>query len=131
MQQEQQQRRQQQPTGGRPQGGGNPQGNPNARLSQGETNALVSQIEDCWSVDAGLMGLDTIQIVVRVRVTPEGSVVSVTPTETYSDPRQRAVFETVRRALLSPKCSPLRIPRDKIAVLEASNLRFNPRGLIR
>jgi hypothetical protein len=131
VQQTDQQRRQQQPTGGRPQGGGNPQGSPTATLSAGERDALVGQIEDCWNVDPGLMGLETIQIVVRVRVTPDGSVFQVTPVETYADPRQRAVFETVRRALLSPKCSPLRIPRDKISVLEASNLRFNPRGLIR
>jgi hypothetical protein len=48
-----------------------------------------------------------------------------------SEPRARAVYEAARRALLDPKCSPLPFPRDKLAAINASTFRFNPRGLAR
>ena len=47
-----------------------------------------------------------------------------------NDARSRAVYESARRALLSPQCNPLRVPTDKHRTVMESTFRFNPRGLV-
>ena len=48
-----------------------------------------------------------------------------------ADPRARAVYESARRALMSPQCNPLKVPAAKMQTFMASTFRFNPRGLVR
>ena len=48
-----------------------------------------------------------------------------------NDPRVRAIYESARRALLSPSCNPLKVPADKLQTVMASTFRFSPRGLVR
>ncbi len=116
---------------GRPaSGGGSPTGN--ALLSQGEVRGVADRISECWSVDAGMLGLDQIVVELQVDVDAGGTIRNVrAPRGVPSDPRARAVFESARRALLDPKCSPLPIPREKLQSLNNAIFRFNPRGLIR
>ncbi|MFD1110424.1 cell envelope integrity protein TolA, partial [Pseudoroseomonas ludipueritiae] len=111
-------------------GGGAPNGN--AMLSQGEIRGVADRISECWSVDAGMMGLDQIVVLLQVDMDPSGTIRNVrAPSGVPSDPRARAVFESARRALLDPKCSPLPIPREKIQAINNSTFRFNPKGLVR
>jgi hypothetical protein len=48
-----------------------------------------------------------------------------------SDPVFRTVAERARRAVLSPQCSPLPLPREKYETWKTLTLRFNARGLMR
>jgi hypothetical protein len=113
-----------------PAGGGAPTGN--ALLSQGEIRGVADRISECWSVDAGMMDLDKIVVDLRVEIDAGGTIRNVrAATGVPSDPRARAVFESARRALLDPKCSPLPIPREKMQSLSTSIFRFNPKGLVR
>jgi hypothetical protein len=134
----QQQAQQQPPTGrpnpqaGRPAaGGGSPTGS--APLTQGEIRGLAEQIGECWSVDAGTLGLQDIVVELRVQLDGQGNVRNVVPGDrgVPADPRGRAVYESARRALLSPQCNPLRVPSDKHRTVMESTFRFNPRGLVR
>ena len=118
------------PSGRPQQGGGSPSGT--AALSQGEIRGLAEQISECWNVDSGMLGLDTIVVELRVQLDSQGVVRNVVPNGSPpSDPRARSVYESARRALMSPQCNPLRVPPNKYGTVMASIFRFNPRGLVR
>jgi hypothetical protein len=119
------------PQAGRPtSGGGAPAGT--AALTQGEIRGLADQIGECWSVDSGMLGLSEIVVELRVQLDGQGNVRNVVPGDrgVPSDPRARSVYESARRALLSPRCNPLKVPSDKVQTVMASTFRFNPRGLV-
>jgi hypothetical protein len=112
-------------------GGGTAAGR--STLTAGEIHGIADQIGECWAVDAGAPDLAT--IVVELRITgldAQGNIRTVGPGDrgVPSDPRARAVYEAARRAMLSPRCNPLRVPPDKLAALRDSVFRFNPRGLV-
>ncbi|MBR0655281.1 hypothetical protein GXW79_09320, partial [Roseomonas arctica] len=111
-------------------GGGAPTGN--STLTAGEIRAIAEQVSECWSVDAGMVGLSSIVVELRVQVDGQGVIRNAIAASGSppSDPRARAVFEQARRALTDTRCASLRIPRDKIAEVQASVFRFNPRGLV-
>jgi hypothetical protein len=119
------------PAAGSPsRGGGAPTGT--AALTSGEIRGVAEKISECWSVDAGAPDIASIVVELKVEADPQGVVRRVMPAGSIpSDPRARAVYEAARRALLDPKCSPLPFPRDKLAAINASTFRFNPRGLAR
>jgi hypothetical protein len=118
------------PSGAPRQGGGNP--NQTGNLTQGEIRALGEQVGECWNVDAGMLGLESIVVELRVQLDGQGNVRNVVPAGNMpTDPRVRSVFESARRALLSPACNPLKVPADKLQTVMASTFRFNPRGLVR
>jgi len=118
------------PQGAPQQGGGAPSGT--AALTAGDIRGLADQISECWSVDAGMMGLSDIVVELRVQVDGQGVVRNVVPVRSIpADPRVRAVYESARRALLAPQCNPLKVPVSKLQTIMASTFRFNPRGLVR
>ena len=118
------------PSGQPQQGGGAPSGT--AALTQGEIRGLADQISECWNVDRGMLGLESIVVELRVVLDRQGMVRNVVPNGAPpSDPRARSVYESARRALMSPQCNPLRVPPSKYQSVMASVFRFNPRGLVR
>ena len=118
------------PSGSPQQGGGSPTGT--AALTQGEIRGLAEQISECWRVDPGMLGLDQIVVELRVQLDSQGVVRNVAPAAGLpGDPRARSVYESARRALMSPQCNPLRVPPGKYQSVMASIFRFNPRGLVR
>ena len=118
------------PSGAPRQGGGSPTGT--AALTQGEIRGLADQVAECWNVDAGMLGLESIVVELRVQLDGQGNVRNVVPAGNMpSDPRVRSVFESARRALLAPACNPLKVPADKLQTVMASTFRFSPRGLVR
>jgi hypothetical protein len=118
------------PSGAPQQGGGSPTGT--AALTQGEIRGLADQIAECWNVDRGMMNADQIVVELRVTLDSQGNVRNVVPNGSPpADPRARSVYESARRALLSPQCNPLRVPPSKFGTVMASIFRFNPRGLVR
>lgn len=120
----QQQSQQQRPSGGSP--------STTAPLTEGEARALAAQIGQCWGVDAGILSLQDIVVELRVQLDGQGNVRNVVPSDrgVPSDPRARAVYESARRALLSPQCNPLRVPPDRHRAVMETTFRFSPRGLV-
>jgi len=111
-------------------GGGSPTGN--AQLSQGEIRGVADKISECWSVDAGMQGLDQMVVELQVVVDDGGVIRSVrSPRGVPTEPRARALYDMSRRALLDPKCNPLPVPSEKLQAIRTSIFRFSPRGLIR
>jgi len=47
-----------------------------------------------------------------------------------SDPFYRAAGESVIRAIFSPHCTPLKLPKDKYDLWKETKLTFDPRELV-
>jgi outer membrane biosynthesis protein TonB len=110
-------------------GGGAPTGA--APLTAGDIRGLQEQISECWNVDAGAPNLSEIVVELRVQLDGQGNVRNVLPASSVpSEARARSVYESARRALLSPQCNPLKVPAAKLPTLAATTFRFNPRGLV-
>jgi hypothetical protein len=112
-------------------GGGAPGGQ--AQLTAGERAAVGERISECWNVDPGMLGLHQIQVTLLAVVDQAGVIREVRPGPdgVPSDPRARSVYEAARRALLNPACSPLPVPRDRLAAVNNFEFRFTPQGFIR
>jgi hypothetical protein len=116
------------PAGAPAQGGGTPQGTDN--LTAAERTGLADRIGECWSIDAGAPGVQTLVVELRVEVDAGGTVRAVRPNGAIpTEPRARMVYEAARRALLSPRCNPLPLPPARLAALRDTVFRFNPRDL--
>lgn len=116
---------------GSPQSGGGSASGP-AALTQEEIRSVAEQIAECWNPASRLAELDQVVVEVRVQLDSRGVVRQVVPIGSpSSDQRARFVFESVRAALMSPQCNPLRVPALKYQALMASVFRFNQRGLVR
>lgn len=89
---------------------------------------MANTIKECWPVDASAPGLNQIVVELRVRVDAAEMVRQVLPNGSRppSDPRARMVHNAARHALLSPRCSPLPLSREGLAILGNSVFRFSP-----
>lgn len=104
-----------------------------AVLTVAEHEALAAQLERCWGAEAGELRAPRLVVEQRVELDAGGHVrqVRAGPAGVPGDPRARVVYESARRALLSPQCNPLRVPPDRLQAVSASTFRFSPRGLVR
>jgi hypothetical protein len=71
-------------------------------------------------------------IEIRVTVRPDRTVSSATllNPEKASDPFWRAAAESARRAVLNPRCSPLKLPPEKYDVWNSIIFTFNPKEML-
>jgi hypothetical protein len=98
-----------------------------ARLSIGEIDALRRQIGRCWTLPAGIDGIEDMMIALRIQVRPDRTVQGVTIEDQgrlNRDPTFRAVAESARRAV--DRCSPLNLPADKYALWREIVMNFYP-----
>jgi hypothetical protein len=102
-----------------------------APLSIGERDALRRQIGACWTLPAGIDGVEDMVVQLRIQVRPDRTVQMVTIHDQgrlSRDTRFRAVAESARRAV--DRCSPLNLPPDKYAVWREINMKFYPEDAI-
>jgi len=103
-----------------------------AQLTQGEVHGLAQQISECWSVDQGMMNIGQMRVSLRLDIDNQGVVRNVRPAEgPYNEPRQRALYESARRAVLDPRCATLRFPPEKLQRLRDIPFNFSPQGFVR
>src|SRR5262249_39835917 len=93
-----------------------PQSTSNQPLTLSELDAIRSQIAQCWNMPVGARDAQNLVVDVHVDMNPDGTVrsaVIVDQSRMYTDPFYRAAAESALRAMLNPRCSPLRLPLDK------------------
>jgi hypothetical protein len=98
-----------------------------ARLSIGEVDALRRQIGRCWTLPAGIDGIEDMVVELRIQVRPDRTVQGVTiqdQARVNRDPIFRAVAESARRGV--ERCSPLNLPADKYALWRDIVMNFYP-----
>jgi outer membrane biosynthesis protein TonB len=102
-------------------------------LSISEMDAVRRQIEQCWNVPAGARDAQDLEVHVWVSLNPDGSLIQeklVDDMGQGNNPFYRSAAESALRALLNPKCMPLKLPPDKYYQWKTMTLNFNPKDMI-
>lgn len=101
-----------------------------ARATMTEIDAIRRQIEACWSIPAGARSAENLVVAIRVWVNPDGKVANAQILDRArmgTDPFFRSAAESAMRAVLNPRCSPLRFPPKKYDQFKVMILNFNPK----
>jgi outer membrane biosynthesis protein TonB len=121
--------------GGAPTPAGNPHGDITATLTAEQRGAIGDRVRECWTKDAGAIGIDKMQVLVTATIDPaDGSAREVEPADSErsriaGDPLLRAFFERARRAILDPRCGNNLVPKSKLVedgVPNKLTFRFSP-----
>ncbi len=101
-----------------------------AQATMTEIDAIRRQIEGCWNIPAGSRNAENLVVSIRVWVNPDGKVARAEILDRArmgSDPFYRSAAESALRAVLNPRCSPLRFPPTKYDQFKVMVLNFNPK----
>ena len=113
---------------------GSASNNPSEPLSMTEIDMIRAQLYKCWNIQAGAKDAANMIIPIRVRLQPDGTVISsefVGDRLRYgTDPVYRAAADSARRAPLSRLCNPLKVPPTKYDEWKEMTLRFNPKDMV-
>jgi outer membrane biosynthesis protein TonB len=101
-----------------------------AQATMSEIAAIRRQIEACWNIPAGARDAGNLVVRIRVWVNPDGTVAQARILDASRMGRDgffRSAAESALRAVLNPRCSPLRIPPAKYEQFKVLVLHFNPK----
>ncbi|MBV8095114.1 MAG: hypothetical protein JO110_18175, partial [Acetobacteraceae bacterium] len=116
--------------GGAPNGGGDPRGEENSRLTTDQVRAIGDEVRRCWTADFGAPGVEQMQVLLIVRTDESGvaHVADIAPQDhgRLGDPIFRAFAERARRAVLDPRCANLPLPRTMQGQRQVLTFRFRP-----
>lgn len=103
---------------------------PSRPLAISEIDLVRQQIYKCWNVPAGAKGAENLSIEIGVVMNPDGTVREARirdQARLHSDAFFRAAAESALRAVLNPRCNPLKLPPDKYQQWQTMTLNFDPR----
>lgn len=98
-------------------------------LTGGEADTLRTQIESCWQVPTSVRDPKELIVVLAVQVNKDRTVKSavvVDAARLETDRDFRAMAESAMRAILSAKCSPLKLPSEKYEEWKEITMTFDP-----
>jgi hypothetical protein len=101
-------------------------------LSITETDIIRQQMKQCWNVPAGAKEAKDLVIEVALVMNPDATVREarvIGDARMRSDPFFRAAAESARRAVLNPKCNPLKLPLEKYNEWQQITFNFNPKDM--
>lgn len=96
-------------------------------------NDIRRQIHDCWSVPAGAKEAADLVIKIWVNRNPDGTVREAKIRDQVrmaTDPFFRSAAESALRAVLKPKCNPLKLPSNRYDLWKTMTLNFNPKEML-
>ncbi len=102
------------------------------QVTMTELDALRYQLSQCWNLPAGAQGAEDLRIEVRIKVNPDRTVqnAEIVDQGRYArDSFFRAGADSARRAVLSPQCSPLKLPEDKYDQWKTTVIVFDPKEM--
>jgi metal-dependent amidase/aminoacylase/carboxypeptidase family protein len=118
--------------GGAPHGGGNPNNSDaTASLTQAQRGAIGDKVRECWTIDSGAEGVQTMSVILKVTTDATGTVRlaqvgAADQGRVYADPVFRAFAERAVRAVLDYRCSALPLPASLEGRPETFTFRFSP-----
>ena len=98
-------------------------------LTSSEMNMAVKQLAKCWNLPAGAKDAGSLEIEIHTVMNQDGTVREAriaNQARMHGDPHYRALAESALRAVLNPRCSPLKLPLEKYDEWQVLNLVFNP-----
>ncbi len=106
--------------------------NPMLPLTISEIDLVRQQLARCWNLPAGAKDADDLIIEIRTVMNPDGTVREAriqNQSRMQGDPFFRAAAESALRAVLNPRCSPLKLPPEKYDQWQTMTLTFNPKEM--
>ncbi len=103
--------------------------NPLRPLAISEIDLVRQQIRECWSLPAGAREAQNLSIEIGMAMNPDGTVRQariLDQTRLRGDPFFRAAAESALRAVLNPRCNPLKLPPEKYQQWQTMTLIFDP-----
>ena len=101
------------------------------RVAAGLAQAIKQQITPCWKIQAGAKDAANMQVAIRMRLNPDGSLGAVPKIQDQgrmtSDQFFRAVAESALRALRDPACVPIKLPYEHYEMWKEIVFTFDPR----
>lgn len=94
---------------------------------------VVDTVVPCWNVQAGAKDGANLAVLVRLSMRPDGMVnsASIEDQARYlTDPFYRTAAEAARRAVLNPKCNPIKLPPDKYDHWRDIVINFDPKEIL-
>ena len=101
-------------------------------LTISEIDVVRQQIAGCWNLPAGAKEAEDLVIEIWVAMNPDGTVREARIQDQgrlRTDGFFRAAAESALRAVLNPRCSPLKLPRQRYEQWQTMTLSFNPREM--
>lgn len=105
---------------------------PSAKVTQSEIDAVKRQLRRCWNPPPGGKNAEDMVISIELQMNPDGTVQRADIADKArmaSDPFFRASAEAGLRAVLNPRCNPLKLPPDKYQQWQQITLNFNPKEM--
>jgi hypothetical protein len=101
------------------------------QLTASEIDLVRSQIEQCWNVPAGARDAQNLTPTFLVHMNSDGTVraAELQNPERSGEPYFQAAADSARRALLNPRCSPLKLPPDKYSQWQTFTITFDPKDI--
>lgn len=109
---------------------GSPRNDASQKLSMSELDALKRQLIQCWYFPAGARDARDLVVEISVIVNRDRTVRQARINDVSRmrrDPFYRSAAESARRAVLNPRCSPLKLPPAKYDLWRSMTLTFNPK----
>jgi hypothetical protein len=102
------------------------------QVTMSEIDAVRRQISECWNMPAGARDAENLIVTIRASVAPDGTVTSavIENNSRMGDPFYRAAAESAKRAMLNPRCQPLKLPPQKYEQWKNLRIDFNPKDMI-
>lgn len=100
-------------------------------MAASELDAVRKQIEDVWRLPAGVQGMHTKTIAVKITMKPDRMVLSARLVDAsgFKDDAERILAESALRAVNEFKFQPLKLPPQKYKTWKEIILEFDPRHL--
>ncbi len=100
-----------------------------ATMSANEIEAFKAQISQCWRPPTGGLGSRDLNVKLRIRFKPDGTLEKPPELANYSgSPFFRPAAEAAQRAVW--QCQPYRMPKEKYATWRDMILNFDPREML-
>lgn len=110
---------------------------PTKKLSMTEEAALkkivVDTVKPCWNVAAGAKDGANLAVLVRLYMRPDGTVSSASIEDQaryLTDQFFRTAAEAARRAVLNPRCNPIKLPPDRYDFWREIVINFDPKEIL-
>ena len=103
-------------------------------LTMSEMDALRQQIKGCWAINPGAKDIENFLVTVKIIVNPDRTVreAKLVPNAAFANNGfYQAFAESTVRAVLNPRCSPLKLPEGKYEQWKELEMNFTPLDLIR
>ena len=98
-------------------------------ITVGDVDAIRRQIEPCWNLPAGARDAHKMVVEIKATVGPDGRVRTaeiVDRARTTNDRFFRSMAESAVRAMLNPRCQPLKLSAEKYHQWRNMTLTFYP-----